>query len=111
MRIAFAPILLAGALGALLASSAAPALAKTARACGAEYAANRAALKAAGIKKADFLNRCLAETDAAAPVEESNPYQQQYLTDRRVCPPGTHSQTSAVSGNGYECVINRGGSM
>jgi len=39
----------------------------------------------------------------SAPTTEA---QAQYLADRRPCPPGTHSQTSAVSANGYWCVLN-----
>jgi hypothetical protein len=40
------------------------------------------------------------------PAAPSNDYQAQYLLDRRVCPPGSHAQTSAVSANGYWCVSN-----
>jgi hypothetical protein len=40
------------------------------------------------------------------PAGPSNPYQAQYLSERRICPPGLHSQTSAVSANGYWCVLN-----
>jgi len=40
------------------------------------------------------------------PNAPSTEAQAQYLSDRRVCPPGLHSQTSAVSANGYWCVFN-----
>ena len=39
------------------------------------------------------------------PNAPSNPYQAQYLSDLRQCPPGTHSQ-STPSGQGYRCVLN-----
>jgi hypothetical protein len=40
------------------------------------------------------------------PAGPSNEFQAQYLMDRRVCPPGAHAETSAVSANGYWCVLN-----
>jgi hypothetical protein len=40
------------------------------------------------------------------PAAPSNQFQAQYLTDRRVCPPAAHAETSAVSANGYWCVLN-----
>ena len=40
------------------------------------------------------------------PNAPSTEAQAQYLSDRRVCPPGLHSQTSAVSANGYWCVYD-----
>ena len=87
--------------------SSAPALAKSAKACNAQYAMRKAELLAAGTGKAKFLASCEATADAAAPsTPDVNPYQQQYLTDRRVCPPDTHAQVSAVSANGYWCVLN-----
>jgi hypothetical protein len=91
----------------LTALSSAPAPAKTAKACNAEYAMRTAELKAAGTRKAAFLASCEAAADLAAPAApDINPYQQQYLTDRRVCPPDTHSEPSATSANGYWCVLN-----
>ena len=87
--------------------SSAPALPKTAKACNAEYLMRRAELRAAGTGKAEFLASCETTADAAAtPASDTNPYQQQYLIDRRVCPPDTHAETSAVSANGYWCVLN-----
>jgi hypothetical protein len=43
---------------------------------------------------------------ACMPSSPSNEFQSQYLMDRRVCPPGAHAETSAVSANGYWCVLN-----
>jgi hypothetical protein len=104
MRFIFSHILAAVLLAAL---SSAPAAAKTSRACIAEYAREKAALKAAGKTKAEFLDSCRQPIEAAAPVaSDANPYQQQYVTDRRVCPPGSHPEISAVSANGYWCVMN-----
>ena len=105
MRILLSYVL---AAGIVVAFSNVPASARTAKACNAEYLAKSADLKAAGTKKSDFIVSCRAETDAAiaVPVNEVNPYQAQYLMERRVCPPDTHSRTSAVSGNGYECIVN-----
>ena len=40
------------------------------------------------------------------PSAPSNEFQAQYLIDRRVCPPASHAETSAVSANGYWCVLN-----
>jgi hypothetical protein len=93
-------------MAAPLALCAAPAAAKSAQACQAEYRANKAELKAAGTRKPAFIASCRAQADAAAPAEEANRYQQQYLMERRVCPPGSHSHTSAVSANGYECILD-----
>ena len=99
------PCILAAAV--LAALSSAPALPKTAKACNVEYAMRKAELRAAGTRKAEFLASCISTVDAAAsPASDVNPYQQQYLTDRRVCPPDTHAEVSAVSANGYWCVPN-----
>lgn len=55
----------------------APASAKTAKECNAEYAANKAAIKAAGQKKADFITACKAGTEtvptATAPAATPAP--------------------------------------
>jgi hypothetical protein len=58
------------AIGLTLALASAPAIAKTAKECNAEYSANKAAIKAAGQKKADFVAACKAgtETVPAAPA-------------------------------------------
>ena len=107
MRICFAFVISASAIAAPLNLSVAPAAAKSAQACQGEYLAKKAELKAAGTRKAAFIASCRAEADAAAaPADEANRYQQQYLMERRVCPPGSHSHTSAVSANGYECILD-----
>jgi hypothetical protein len=104
MRRIFSCVLGAVVLTAL---SSAPALSKTAKTCNAEYSMRKAELQAAGKGKAEFLASCEATAAAAAaPASDTNPYQQQYLIDRRVCPPDTHAEVSAVSANGYWCVLN-----
>ncbi len=55
-----------GAAAAILSLSCAPSFAKTVKECDAEYAANKAAIKASGQKKADYVTAC--RTGAAAPV-------------------------------------------
>jgi hypothetical protein len=91
----------------LTALSSAPGLPKTAKACNSEYSMRKAELRAVGTRRAEFLASCETMVDAAAPpAADTNPYQQQYLIDRRVCPPDTHAETSAVSANGYWCVLN-----
>jgi hypothetical protein len=67
-------LVLAAAFGFAAAWAAAPASAKTAKECNAEYAANKAAIKGAGQKKADFIAACKAGNEtipggaAAAPA-------------------------------------------
>jgi hypothetical protein len=68
-------LVLAAAFGFIAASAAEPALAKTAKECSAEYSANKAAIKGAGQKRADFIAACKAGTEtvpaggaAAAPA-------------------------------------------
>jgi len=65
--------LAAAAIGALLAFPIAPAFAKTAAECNAEYAANKAAIRAAKQTEKDFVAACRAGTEtipatAAAPT-------------------------------------------
>src|SRR5271169_3573669 len=63
--------LAAAAIGALLAVSTAPAFAKTAAQCNADYAANKAAIKASGQTKKAYVAACRADTTgapAAAPA-------------------------------------------
>ena len=55
----------AGAFGALLAFSAPPASAKTAAQCNADYAANKAAIKASGQTKKAYVATCRADTTGA----------------------------------------------
>ena len=57
--------LAAGAVGLLLAFSTAPAVAKTAAECNADYAANKAAIKASGQTKKDYVAACRAGTAPA----------------------------------------------
>jgi hypothetical protein len=59
-------VLAACGVAAVVAFSSAPTYAKTVKECDAEYTANKAAIKAAGQKKADYVAACRAGT--AAPV-------------------------------------------
>jgi hypothetical protein len=68
MRYSILHVFAALAIGAGLALSAAPASARTAKECNAEYAAQKEGIKAAGTKKADFIAACRAEADTAAPA-------------------------------------------
>lgn len=65
-----APAAAAPAAEPAAATAAAPAGGKTKKECNADYTANKAAIKAAGQKKADFVASCLAgnETIPAAPA-------------------------------------------
>jgi hypothetical protein len=56
-------ILIATAIGLSVALFGASASAKTAKECNAEYSTNKAAIKAAGQKKADFIAACKAGTE------------------------------------------------
>jgi hypothetical protein len=68
MRGSWVYFLAAGAIGAMIAISGTSALAKTAKECNAEYVDQKAALKAAGTKKADFIATCRAEADTTNPA-------------------------------------------
>jgi hypothetical protein len=59
-------IFAAATLGALLASSATPAFAKTAEQCKADYAANKASIAAGGKSEDAYLAACRAAPDATA---------------------------------------------
>jgi hypothetical protein len=61
-------IALATNIGLAIALLSAPATAKTAKECNAEYAANKDAIKGAGQKKADFVAACRAGGAASAPA-------------------------------------------
>jgi hypothetical protein len=73
MRPSYIQILGAAAIGAVMAFSAAPASAKTAKECNTEYAAQKDALKAAGTTKKAFVASCRAEADTAAPGAAAAP--------------------------------------
>ena len=60
-------ILAVGAIGAVVAASAPPALAKTTKECRADYVANEDAIKASGQSKKAYIAACKAGPDAAAP--------------------------------------------
>ncbi len=66
MRAAILRIMLVCAAATVLSLSSAPTFAKTVKECDAEYTANKAAIKASGQKKADYVAACRA--GAAAPV-------------------------------------------
>ena len=46
-----------------------------------------------------FVSGCMQE-------EASNPQQAQYLATLRVCPPGSHAQSSPIGISGYRCILN-----
>jgi hypothetical protein len=60
--------LVAGSIAVLLALSSAPAFAKTAAQCNADYAANKAAVKASGQTKKAYVAACRADTTGAPPA-------------------------------------------
>ena len=63
----------AAAIGALLAVSSASAFAKTAAQCNADYAANKAAIKASGQTKKAYVAACRADTTGAPPATAAAP--------------------------------------
>ena len=65
--------LAAAAIGALLAFPVAPAIAKTAAQCNADYAANKAAIKASGQTKKAYVAACRADTTGAPPATAAAP--------------------------------------
>ena len=65
--------LAATAIGALLAFPIAPAFAKTAAQCNADYAANKAAIKASGQTKKAYVAACRADTTGAPPAAAAAP--------------------------------------
>jgi hypothetical protein len=65
--------LAAAAIGALLAFPSAPAFAKTAAQCNADYAANKAAIKASGQTKKAYVAACRADTTGAPPAAAAAP--------------------------------------
>jgi hypothetical protein len=67
MRRTILGILVAGGIAGILAMSAAPSFAKTVKECDDEYAANKAAIKASGQTKKDYVAACRGET-ATAPA-------------------------------------------
>ena len=67
MRRTILGILVAGGIASILAMSAAPSFAKTVKECDDEYAANKAAIKASGQTKRDYVAACRGET-ATAPA-------------------------------------------
>jgi hypothetical protein len=69
---AVAPLVLSGIV-AILALSGAPANAKTLKQCNAEYAANKAAVKASGQTKADYVTACRAEASTPPAATTSAP--------------------------------------
>jgi hypothetical protein len=65
--------LAAAAIGALLAFPIAPAFAKTVAQCNADYAANKAAIKASGQTKKAYVAACRADTTGAPPAAAPAP--------------------------------------
>ena len=65
--------LAAAAIGAALAFASAPAFAKTAAQCNADYAANKAAIKASGQTKKAYVAACRADTTGAPPANAAAP--------------------------------------
>jgi hypothetical protein len=72
MRRSVFQILVAGGIAGMLAMSGAAAFAKTAKECDAEYAANKAAIKASGQTKKDYVAAC-REGTATAPAPAATP--------------------------------------
>jgi hypothetical protein len=72
MRRSVFQFLAAGAIAGMLAMSGSAAFAKTAKECDADYAANKAAVKASGQTKKDYVAACRAGTEAA-PAAASAP--------------------------------------
>jgi UPF0755 protein len=73
MREPFPHFLAAAVIGALIGASSSAALAKTAKECDVQYAANTDAVKAAGQARKDYLAACRARTVAAVPVAAPAP--------------------------------------
>ncbi len=80
MRAAILRIMLVCAAATVLSLSSAPTFAKTVKECDAEYTANKAAIKASGQKKADYVAACragdaapVATPAAAAPAPTATP--------------------------------------
>jgi hypothetical protein len=73
MRTTAVASLVLGGIAAILALSGAPANAKTLKECNAEYAANKAAVKASGQTKAAYVAACRAEASASPPASTSAP--------------------------------------
>ena len=68
-------VLAASGVAIVLAVAAAPSYAKTVKECDADYAANKAAIKASGQKKADFIAACRAGTAAPTAAPAARPRQ------------------------------------
>ena len=90
MRQSIFRIVMVGAIAGVLAMSGAAAFAKTAKECDAEYSANKAAIKATGQTKKDYVAACRAGT-AATP--EATPAVTPAATP--AAPPPTTAATSA----------------
>ena len=73
MNKSFWSALAACGVAALIALSSAPASAKTVKECDAEYAANKASIKASGQKKADYVAACRAGTATPAAASATAP--------------------------------------
>ena len=65
MRRSLFQILVAGGIAGMLAMSGSAAFAKTVKECDADYAANKAAVKASGQTKKEYVDACRAGTEAA----------------------------------------------
>jgi hypothetical protein len=72
MRRSVFQFLVAGALAGMLAMSGSAAFAKTAKECDADYAANKATIKASGQTKKDYVAACRAGTEVA-PAPAASP--------------------------------------
>jgi len=86
-------------------TTAAPVAGKTAKECGAEYSANKAAIKAVGQKKADFIASCRASNEtiptgaatapAAAPTPAAPAPSADPMAPKPVAPPSTMGVNTA----------------
>jgi hypothetical protein len=97
MREPFSHFLAAAVIGALIAASSSAALAKTAKECDVQFAANKDAVKAAKQAKKDYLAACRAGTVAAAPVAAPSPASGPEQGKAEVGPPDPKASGASTS--------------
>ncbi len=88
-------VLAASGVAIVLAVAAAPSYAKTVKECDADYAANKAAIKASGQKKADFIAACRAGTAAPTAAPAAAPAPVPVATPAAVTPPPAPAPAAA----------------
>jgi UPF0755 protein len=97
MREPFSHFLAAAVIGALIAASSSAALAKTAKECDVQFAANKDAVKTARQAKKDYLVACRAGTVAAAPVAAPSPASGPKQDKSEVGPPNPKASGASTS--------------